>query len=742
MDKGKQTKNVRKKGVKRQEISPGIIMEKYQEKGKSQTHYFIKIELQLFNQLDFKVDFTGSRNVELEGGDGLVKHTVIEPFTKVVVAKLLLQKNWNLKTKFKFSLQLPSIQTQRKHLTPILEKLDSEMERTKSLSNIDSESTGEQELSLLLKKKDWSFIDHDFPPKSISIGPSEQTIIEKYECIVHWRRAKYIVLSVEECKKTDAVPFVFNEGISPLDVKQGRLSDMWLLSAIAALAERPKLVRRTVLTKSANQHGLYNVKLCRMGGWQALTLDDLFPCFPLAEPIFSKNNQNEIWVMLLEKAFAKLFGGYLRLETGDVRKALVDLTGCPTFTYRLNSEETQPKIIDGSFFADLSYWNEQNYLITATTREVPPENSIAGLIREHAYCVLRTASADGTRLLQLRNPWGVFEWTGDWSNESPLWTTQLKNKIKPELDEANGTFWISLDHFAENFEVLNVCKTRAWQELRLKGKFILSIDDDDKKIKHFCSRWYYEVELEKPSVVIIGLHQEDDRYVGVKETRPNVDIGLSVLAFKDGLYRLVKHIDTEFVRECFLEIDLPAGVFLIVPRSVGVCLSFENENEKEVNLYAKNDPIMISVVKDIFQKYDLLSQGKLGKKEIKALFNFIEKDFNDKEFNSLIKEFGTNGSLTEKGLVRFFKEILSTNTKSYLVKIFENLGYGENLMAKRSRVFRLTLHSEELLSVRTKDALKDNIDFVANKLLVRKFGKPASENSTEEEVQALYYFNE
>ena len=742
MENNKPNKKVKKKGVKRQEISPGIVMEKYQEKGKNQTHYFIKIELQRFNQLDFKVDFTGSRNVELEGGENLVKHTVIEPFTKVIVAKLLLQKNWNLKTKFKFSLQLPSIQIQRDKLTPILAKIDDKMEKTNTLFKLDPEAVGEEKLSLLLKKNDWFFIDHYFPPKFISVGPSEKLLIDKYECLVHWRRAQYIVLDAEECNKTDAVPFVFNEGISPLDVKQGRLADMWLLSAIAALAEKPKLVRRTILTKEANPHGFYRVKLCRMGSWESFTLDDYFPCFPLGEPIFSQNNKNEIWVMLLEKAFAKLFGDYLSLETGDVRRALIDLTGCPTFTYRLNSEETKPKINDGSFFKDLSSWNEQGYLITATTREVPPENSIAGLIREHAYCVLRTAIANDTKLLQLRNPWGVFEWTGDWSNESPLWTPLLKNLIKPELDEENGTFWISLDHFAENFEVLNVCKTKAWQELRLKGKFVQSVDDHDKKIRHFCSRWYYEVELKKPSVVVIGLHQEDDRYVGVKETRPNVDIGLSVLTYNDGLYKLVKHIDTEFIRECFLEIDLPAGVFLIVPRSVGVCLSFDNEHEKEVNLYVKNNPLIASVVKDIFQKYDLLSQGKLGKKEVRTLFNSLEKDFDDLEFLRVMKEFGTDDGLTEKGLLKFFKEILSTNTKYYLTKIFENLGYGKNLAAKRSRVFRLTIHSEELVSVRTKDALKDNIDFVANKLLVRKFGKQASENSSEEEVQTIYYLNE
>ena len=55
----------------------------------------------------------------------------------------------------------------------------------------------------------------------------------------------------------------------------------------------------------------------------------------------------------------------------------------------------------------------------------------------------------------------------------------------------------------------------------------------------------------------------------------------------------------------------------------------------------------------------------------------------------------------------------------------------------------LTIHSEKQLHLTVKDALKDNMDFVANKLLIRKFGKNIDENSDgKEDVQGFYYFNE
>jgi len=44
-----------------------------------------------------------------------------------------------------------------------------------------------------------------------------------------------------------------------------------------------------------------------------------------------------------------------------------------------------------------------------------------GIVQRHAYTVLRVVPVQRFRFVQLRNPWGKFEWTGGWSDASDLW---------------------------------------------------------------------------------------------------------------------------------------------------------------------------------------------------------------------------------------------------------------------------------------------------------------------------------
>jgi len=155
--------------------------------------------------------------------------------------------------------------------------------------------------------------------------------------------------------------------VEPTDILTGILGDEWFLSAVSILSERPALVERLFLTTQVNELGAYRVKFCKNGEWMNVTVDDFFPCYPMGPPIFSSSYSNELWVLLLEKAFAKIHGGYYQLRDGSISEALLDLTGCPTVSYDLDDHFVLNFIQNGEFWDLLRYFYDEGYLISFST---------------------------------------------------------------------------------------------------------------------------------------------------------------------------------------------------------------------------------------------------------------------------------------------------------------------------------------------------------------------------------------
>jgi hypothetical protein len=56
---------------------------------------------------------------------------------------------------------------------------------------------------------------------------------------------------------------------------------------------------------SYNDNGLYGVWLNCNGEWKHVLIDDYFPC-KNGEPVFSSSKGLILWVILMEKAYAKV----------------------------------------------------------------------------------------------------------------------------------------------------------------------------------------------------------------------------------------------------------------------------------------------------------------------------------------------------------------------------------------------------------------------------------------------------
>lgn len=73
--------------------------------------------------------------------------------------------------------------------------------------------------------------------------------------------------------------------------------------------------------------------LCINGLWEDVVLDDFVPCNEKSKTAaFNHSKSGELWVILLEKAWAKIHGGYANISAGLTWEALRDLTGASAET--------------------------------------------------------------------------------------------------------------------------------------------------------------------------------------------------------------------------------------------------------------------------------------------------------------------------------------------------------------------------------------------------------------------------
>lgn len=314
--------------------------------------------------------------------------------------------------------------------------------------------------------KGGKFTDPEFPPASESImgfGERQDYTAEELQ--------NYPWLRPEEFFKGNTVKVY--EQINSTDILQGSLGDCYFLAAISSIAEYSPRLERLFLTNQSNAEGVYVLALCVNGVWQDVVLDDAFPCQKFSKtPIFNTSISGELWVMLLEKAWAKVHGGYLNVAAGLTREALRDLTGAPALTFFTNQkrEELWAHLIEGE---------EKKYIMCAGSDDLSNGSDELvekiGIAGSHAYSLLGVFEIENIggkyrllgpnddrkgksieRLVKLRNPWGRGEWNGDWGDKSPLWTLELQAALNFNNSD-DGIFFISFNDFCQYYSDCQIC---------------------------------------------------------------------------------------------------------------------------------------------------------------------------------------------------------------------------------------------------------------------------------------------
>ncbi|XP_010552284.1 PREDICTED: calpain-type cysteine protease DEK1 [Tarenaya hassleriana] len=308
----------------------------------------------------------------------------------------------------------------------------------------------------LFARGEKQFTDQEFPPNDRSLFVDTQNPPSKLQVVSEWMRPASIVKE----NSSDCHPCLFSGAANPADVCQGRLGDCWFLSAVAVLTEVSR-ISEVIITSDYNEEGIYTVRFCIQGEWVPVVVDDWIPCESPGKPAFATSKKvNELWVSILEKAYAKLHGSYEALEGGLVQDALVDLTGGAGEEIDLRSALAQIDLASGRLWSQLLRFKQEGFLLGAGSPSGSDVHvSSSGIVQGHAYSVLQVREIDGHKLVQIRNPWAnEVEWNGAWSDSSPEWTDRMKHKLKHVPQSKEGIFWMSWQDFQIHFRSVYVCR--------------------------------------------------------------------------------------------------------------------------------------------------------------------------------------------------------------------------------------------------------------------------------------------
>ncbi|KAL5482317.1 hypothetical protein ACEPAI_8911 [Sanghuangporus weigelae] len=332
-------------------------------------------------------------------------------------------------------------------------------------------------------------------------------------------------------------PSFFVDDASASDICQGQLGDCWFLSAIAAVATKPELIKKLCVEHDPIV-GVYGFIFCRDGEWVDVIIDDqLFTSVPKWESIsgetqavyhydsdmydsiarrggktlyFARSSQeNEIWVPLIEKAYAKLHGDFDAIEGGYTNEGIEDLTGGVSDSISVND------IMDPDEFwnTDLLRANE-DLLFSCFLFNPDKEDGevIKGLVNNHAYTVVKAVEFRGKRFLMVRNPWGKSEWTGRWSDGSREWTTEWLDALKVLEHQFgdDGVFVMEYCDFLKTWTYLE--RTRLFDPSWVVSSHWLSVES-----RPLPSSWQYgdvsfTFSLPKSSEAILILSKSDSRF--------------------------------------------------------------------------------------------------------------------------------------------------------------------------------------------------------------------------------------
>ncbi|OAP56333.1 hypothetical protein AYL99_09512 [Fonsecaea erecta] len=446
-------------------------------------------------------------------------------------------------------------------------------------------------------------------------------------------------------------PEFFINGPTAGDVRQGRDGDCYLMAALCGLGNMEGLIDR-VCVKHDKDVGVYGFVFFRDGEWQHTIIDDKLytraPDYDEAQDervvwddinrvdsaeeyrkahltgsralYFAQcSDENETWLPLLEKAYAKAHGDFASIDGGFTGEAIEDLTGGVT------TEIYSTDILDREAF-----WHDELmqvgkkflfgcatgfYANWLDTTRAPRERE--GISEGHAYSIMDAREIKGERLLKLRNPWGKKEWTGRWSDGSSEWTPEWMQLLDHKFGN-DGIFWISYEDLLRKYQHFD--RTRIfgaeWNVTQCWTSVNVSWSAEYHSTK-------FSLTLEEKAPVVIVLAQLDDTYFGGLEGGYGFDLQFRLesdnkedendyIVRSNGNYAMARSVSTD--------IELEAGTYSVLMKITATRNTDREHVEDVLPVYAatrREKLIQMGLSYDLAHAKGVLVETKAERKERK-----------------------------------------------------------------------------------------------------------------------------
>ncbi|KAL0230038.1 hypothetical protein PCE1_003602 [Barthelona sp. PCE] len=364
-------------------------------------------------------------------------------------------------------------------------------------------------------------------------------------------------------------------------IQSEHLGVCYLITAFTLLKTNPQLVEQ-VFRAAIPDKGYYRVVF--KNGEHEITVDDRLPVDDDGKLVLSRCSVEENpWVSILEKAYAKLYGSADRIQKGVVCHALADMIP-NSFGEIIHFKDVSESFVTGLMWKQIREYFSSGFLVAlgSFSSDVSTKD---GIQSRHAYAVLSLVEIGQTKLLKLRNPLGGYEYTGNWSDVDRRWTPRLLKKLGHTLDVEDGEFFIAYEDITKYFRNMYVTMVfnSEWNQVIINSEWRGQSAGGCSNYGTFRHNPQFALTIDEPGEVYVVLRQEDARLTGKK----HVAMGFSVHimdASHDG--RIIESRNEILCSEIAYRREIightmiipSKGNFLIVP------FTFEPSNERSFTL--------------------------------------------------------------------------------------------------------------------------------------------------------------